>query len=83
MPFGLIVLFLANSFYVYFSRPTVQTSDILEEASSKLSLASFELKYMSEQTRIRELEAEKLRLANLEKKSTSYKLRRTCLNICS
>lgn len=72
MPFGLIVLFLANSFYVYFSRPTVQTSDILEEASSKLGLASFELRYMSEQARLRELEAEKMRLANVEKEK--YKL---------
>lgn len=72
MPFGLIVLFSANAFYMYFSRPTVQTSDILENASSKLTLASLELKYLSQEAQLREMEAEKIRLANAEKEK--YKL---------
>ncbi len=72
MPFGLMVLFSANAFYMYFSRPTVQTSDILENASSKLTLASLELKYLSQEAQLREIESEKIRLANAEKEK--YKL---------
>lgn len=72
MPFGLIVLFSANAFYMYFSRPTVQTSDILEQASSRLSLASLELRYLSQEAQIREAEAEKIRLAKIEQEN--YKL---------
>lgn len=72
MPFGLMVLFSANAFYVYFSRPTVQTSDILENASSKLTLASLELKYLSQEAQLREMESEKIRLADAEKEN--YKL---------
>ena len=70
--FGLTFLFLANAFYLYFSRPTVQTSDILEHASSKLTLASLELKYLSQEAQLREAEAESIRLANAEKEK--YKL---------
>lgn len=72
MPFGLIALFLSNAFYLYFSRPTVQTSDILDRASSRLSLVSLELRYLSQEAQIREAEAEKLRLAKIEKEN--YKL---------
>lgn len=73
MPFGLIVLFSANAFYLYFSRPTVHASDILDKASAKLTLASLELKYLSKQARIREQAAEEMRIANVEREE--YKLR--------
>lgn len=72
LPFGLIVLFSANAFYLHFSRPTVQASDILERASSKLTLVSLELRHLSKQARAREEEAEKIRIANTEKEK--YKL---------
>ena len=72
LPLGLIVVFTVNAFYLYFSRPTVNTSDILEHASSKLTLASLELRYLSQEAQIREAEAEKLRLARAEQEQ--YKL---------
>jgi hypothetical protein len=72
LPFGMIFLFSANAFYLYCSAPTIKTSDILGHASSKLTLASLELRYLSQEAQIREAEAEKLRLAKAE--SEQYKL---------
>lgn len=68
----MIFLFSANAFYLYCSMPTIKTSDILGRASSKLTLASLELQYLSQEAQIRETEAEKLRLAKAE--SEQYKL---------
>ncbi len=68
----MIFLFSANAFYLYCSAPTIKTSDILGHASSKLTLASLELRYLSQEAQIREAEAEKLRLAKAE--SEQYKL---------
>lgn len=61
-----MTLLSMNAFYIYFSRPKVQTSDILEKASSKLTLASLELKYMSQDAKSREAELEALRQARVE-----------------
>ncbi len=72
LPLGVMTMLAVNAFYLYFSRPTVKTSDIFDHASSKLALASLELKYLSEEAQIREAEAEKLRLE--EAKKEQYKL---------
>jgi len=65
--FAALAFLLANAFYIYISRPTVRTSDILVRASSGLALASMELQYQAEAAQIREVEAETLRRAEAER----------------
>ncbi len=78
--FGLIITFIVNAFYLYFSRPTVKTSDILQHASSGLTLVSLELRYLSEEAQFRETEAEKIRLANAEKEKYKLQVAKDMLN---
>jgi len=79
LPFGFITLFSMNAFYIYFSRPKVQTSDILEQASSKLTLASLELKYMSQDAKSREAELEALRQVRVEEEKFKLQVARDML----
>ena len=67
-----IVLLVANTFYIYVSRPRIKTSDILARASTGLALASLELRYHAQDVQAREAEAEKRRLAEAE--HNQYKL---------
>ncbi|MCJ2020533.1 hypothetical protein MKK84_24420 [Methylobacterium sp. E-065] len=65
--FAALAFLIANAFYIFISRPTVRTSDILVRASSGLALASMELQYQAEAAQVREAEAETLRLAEAER----------------
>ena len=57
---------IANTCYIFISRPAIKTSDILTRVSGSLALASMELQYQAEEAQIREAEAEKIRLAEDE-----------------
>lgn len=70
--FFLIFAFGLNAFYIYFSEPTVKTSEVIGGASTKLALASLELRQLSQEVQLREVEAEKRRLAEAEHEQ--YKL---------
>lgn len=83
---GDIVLFIflafliANAFYIFISRPTVKTSDILARASTGLALASLELQHQSQEAQIREVEAEKFRLAEEEDNRFKLQVAKDILN---
>ncbi len=79
LPFGVITLLLINAFYIYFSTPKYQTSDILEQASSKLTLVSLELKYMSQESKIKEVELEAIRQVRVEEEKFKLQVARDML----
>lgn len=79
LPFGIITFLLMNALYIFFSSPKFQTSDILEQASSKLILASLELKYMSQESKSREAELEALRQVRVEEEKFKLQVARDML----
>lgn len=73
----LILLALAfliiNIFYIFISRPTIKTSELLTRASAGLAIISFELQFRAQEAKNREVEAEKNRFAEQER--SQYKLK--------
>ncbi|MCJ2084726.1 hypothetical protein MKK88_01790 [Methylobacterium sp. E-005] len=61
-----LAFLIANAVYIFSSRPVVRTSDILARASTGFALASLELQHHAQEAQIREVEAEKRRLAEAE-----------------
>lgn len=57
---------LTNTLYIFFTRPTIRTSDLIKKASTGLALASIELQYRAQEAQDREIEAEELYLAEAE-----------------
>ena len=78
--FVFLAFLIANAFYIFISRPTVKTSDILARASTGLALASLELQYQSQEAQIREVEQEKRRLAEEEKNQFKLQVAKDILN---
>lgn len=73
----LILLFIlaflvANTVYIYVSRPALRTSDILARASTGFAIAALELQHQTQEARTREVETEKRRLAGVD--HNQYKL---------
>ncbi|WP_449410286.1 hypothetical protein [Methylobacterium komagatae] len=79
LPFGVIALLYMNAFYIYFSTPKYQTSDILEQVSSKLTLVSLELKYMSQESKIKEAELEAIRQVRVDEEKFKLQVARDVL----
>lgn len=67
-----LAFLLANTFYIFFTRPTLKTSDMIKKASTGLALASIELQYRAQEAQSREVEAEQQYLAEAEE--YQYKL---------
>lgn len=67
-----LAFLLANTFYIFFTRPTLKTSDLIKKASTGLALASIELQYRAQEAQDREVEAEQQYLAEAE--NYQYKL---------
>ena len=72
MLFLALIFLIANTVYLFFSRPTIRTSDLLKRASTSFALASLELQHQAQEAQVREAEAEKRRLADAE--HNRYKL---------
>lgn len=64
--FILLAFLIANTFYVFASRPSLKTSDLLARVSTSLALASLELQHQAQEAQGREVETEKRRLAETE-----------------
>jgi hypothetical protein len=72
MLFVALTFLVANTVYLFFSRPTIRTSDLLKSASTSFALASLELQHQAQEVQAREAEAEQRRLADAE--HNRYKL---------
>ncbi len=70
--FIVLPFLLVNAFYIFFTRPTLRTSDIIKKASTGLALASIELQYRAQDAQDREVEAEQQYQAEAE--NYQYKL---------
>lgn len=64
--FAALTFLVANIVYIFISRPTLKTSDVLTRVSGSLAVASMELQYQAEEAQMREAEAERLRVAEDE-----------------
>lgn len=64
--FIVLPFLLVNAFYIFFTRPTLRTSEIIKKASTGLALASIELQYRAQDAQDREVEAEQQYQAEAE-----------------
>ena len=70
--FIVLAFLITNSVYMLISRPTIRTSDILARFSTGFALASLKLHHEAHEAQVREVEAEKRRLQEIE--HNRYKL---------
>ncbi|MCJ2014315.1 hypothetical protein [Methylobacterium sp. J-076] len=61
-----LIFFASNTFYLFFTRPTIMTSDIIQKVSAFFARASLELQYQAQEAHEREVISEKNRLNEAE-----------------
>lgn len=73
LAFFALPFLIVNAFYVFVSRTSIQTSELLRKASAGLAMISFELQFRAQEAQNREEEAEKNRFSEHER--ARYKLK--------
>ena len=69
VPIVWVFFFIANAFYIFFSKPTFKLSEFCDRTATKQALVTLEIKYQASQAKFREIEAERIKADTEEKKA--------------